>query len=401
LLPLTRKSGALLLTMLLVAVQPLHAQDERLQYPKFLQKAYFGLDIGDIAYAFADRHLPSGFTSAEVRRPGIAPRLTLLGYRFSDNVSARITYMRPVNWLGYHDINGDRADHSVWINVGAATLKVRSKPVKGKLSFYGEGGLGLVTRRGFEINGSTVMKDASYSAPTAGAGVELPLNSKWSFDTNFTYVPGKAGENQPATTFVGTGFVYNVRPLSEERVERGSDYEFRKNLVQAAVISRGIGGYGVNNFVAEGAVPIFWGGEVEVRRGASVNFQRNVFHTRRIFSFDVGASVGAWESSERRQRFATVSVYPLFRFTALRTPIADAYVNYSLAGPTLISKVNLDRENTGRSFTFRDYMGLGFYFGRAKKLNAEWNIGHFSNGNVFPRNAGIKIPLTVYLGYAF
>jgi hypothetical protein len=266
-------------------------------------------------------------------------------------------------------------------------------------SFFGEAGVALVTRRGFPINGTTVVKDASYSAPTVGGGVEVPLNSSWSIDANLTWVPGKNSEAQPATTFLGTGFVYHMKEVPEDRVKEGTKYSFSRNLVQAAVISSSAG-YGVNDFLS-GPVPVFWGGEVEIRRGAAVNFQRNVFHTRRIFSFDVGASVGAWESARNRQRFATVSVYPMFRFTLIRTALADAYVNYSLAGPTLISKVNIDRENTGRSFTFRDYMGAGLFLGRSKKWNAEWNIGHFSNGNVFPQNAGIKIPLTMYFGYAF
>jgi hypothetical protein len=374
--------------------------DNRLQYPKFLRKAYFGLDVGAITYPFTNKQLAPGFTAAEIRKHPVAPRLTLLGYRFTDNLSARITYMRPVNWPSYTNINGDRADHSMWINVGGATLKWRTKAAPRRPSVYGEAGLALVTRRGFPIDGTTVVKDASYSAASVGGGVEVPLNSSWSLDANLTWVQGKASESQPATTFIGTGFVYNMTGVPEARVTQGTEYSFPRNLVQAAVISQAFG-YGVNDALSNSAVPIFWGGNVEVRRGASVNFQRNVFHTRRFFSFDVGTSIGVWESAQNRQRFATASVYPLFRFTLIRTALADAYLNYSLAGPTFISRVNIDQQDTGRSFTFRDYMGAGFYLGKARKWNAEWNIGHFSNGNIFPRNAGIKIPLTVYLGYAF
>jgi hypothetical protein len=115
----------------------------------------------------------------------------------------------------------------------------------------------------------------------------------------------------------------------------------------------------------------------------------------------VGASFGYWESRVARQNFFNLSIYPLLRFTALRTKPLDLYFNYSVAGPTYLSKVIIDGKNTGKKFTFRDYMGMGIYAGKSRHFNAEFNIGHFSNGNVFPSNAGVKIPLSFNLGYAW
>lgn len=396
------RTSCLGIAILLAHAVSLGAQDERTQYPRFLSRAYFGLNVGAIGYRFTNQHLPSTYRAGEVRIPRLAPRLTLLGYRFTDNLSARVTYMRPVNWPSFTNINGDRADHSMWMNVGGLTLKARTTPRKRKPSFYGETGLGLITRKGFDVGGASAVKSASYAGVLLGGGVEVPLNDSWAIDSNVTWAPGKQSLQQPHTLFVGSGFVYQMRRLPQDRVDRNRNggYEFPRNLVQAAFTSNVVG-YGVNRFVSEGAVPVFWGGQVEVRRGYAVNLQRNVFHTRRIFSFDLGTSFGYWESSQLRQRFSTVSVYPLVRFTAIRTPAVDAYLNYSMAGPTFISRTSIDQADTGRNFTFRDYVGIGVYVGREKKWNAEWNIGHFSNGNVFPANAGVKIPLTLYLGYAF
>jgi len=396
------KIGCLAFAILLVRVLLLDAQDDRTQYPRLLSKAYFGLNVGSIGYRFTNQDLASGYRAGEVRVPRLAPRLTLLGYRFTDNLSARITYLRPVNWAAFVNVNGDRSDHSVWMNVGGLTLKARTTPRKGKPSLYGEAGLGLITRKGFEISGSPVVKGVSYAAVLAGGGVEIPVNDRWAIDTNVTWAPGKQSVQQPHTLFVGSGFVYEMRRLPQDRVDRNRSggYAFPKMLVQAA-FTTDAAGFGLNGFVSKGAVPVFWDGDVEVRRGYAVNLQRNVFHTRRIFSFDVGTSLGFWESAQLRQDFTTVSVYPLARLTPIRTAVADVYMNYSMAGPTLISRVNIDQANTGRSFTFRDFAGVGVYAGSTKRWNAELNIGHFSNGNVFPVNPGIKIPLTLYLGYAF
>jgi len=35
------------------------------------------------------------------------------------------------------------------------------------------------------------------------------------------------------------------------------------------------------------------------------------------------------------------------------------YFNYSLAGPTFISKTTIDTNETGKQFTFQDFMGVG------------------------------------------
>jgi hypothetical protein len=106
-------------------------------------------------------------------------------------------------------------------------------------------------------------------------------------------------------------------------------------------------------------------------------------------------------SNVNRNDFLSLSVYPLFRFTPIRTKPADVYVSYSLAGPTFISKFVIDGRETGRNFTLQDFLGFGFYASKDRHFNAEIRIGHYSNGNILPQNPGIKVPLTFNLGYAF
>ena len=390
-----------LFSIFLFSMAVLHAQDKRAQYPALLRKAYFGVNMGYINYPFSNKHLASGYSASAVDVPHLALRITLLGYHFNDNISARITYMRPFNWVEYRNINGDQSMHSVWMNFGGLTVKARTNPAR-KLSLFGEGGLAVVTRNGFEINHVPVVKDVSYATVELNGGVEYHINRKWDLNLSAFYSPERKKASQPQTLFFSGGFTYNMPPLSAEQVKRNSDsrYIFPKNLLQAGYTTNGLG-YGVNHFVAEGAIPIFWGGEAELRRGFSVNYQRNFFHTKKVFSLDIGTSFGYWQSRRLRDEFFTLSIYPLLRFTALRTKPLDLYLNYSVAGPTFISKIGIDGKDTGREFTFRDFMGMGVYAGKSRKLNAEINIGHFSNGNVFPSNAGVKIPLSFNLGMAF
>jgi hypothetical protein len=190
-----------------------------------------------------------------------------------------------------------------------------------------------------------------------------------------------------------------MRPLPPDRVEanRSGGVIFPKQLLQVEYSSGT--GYSVNDFVSK-KVPIFWGGHAKVDFGIAPHYERNVFHTRRLFALDIGASAGFYKTRETDQRFTTLSVYPLFRFTFLRTRPADMYFAYSLAGPTYISKIVLDGLDTGRHFTFQDFMGIGWFIGRERNLNVGVTINHNSNGNIFTQNAGVKIPLTFSVGYA-
>ena len=100
-------------------------------------------------------------------------------------------------------------------------------------------------------------------------------------------------------------------------------------------------------------------------------------------------------------KFFTLSAYPLLRFTLVRTKPADFYICYSLAGPTYISRSIIDSLDTGRHFTFQDFIGMGVFVGEHRNISIGVKINHYSNGNVFTDNAGVKVPLTFGFGYAF
>jgi hypothetical protein len=191
-----------------------------------------------------------------------------------------------------------------------------------------------------------------------------------------------------------------MRALPPETVEanRQSGFAFPHNVIQVEYSSGS--GYAVNDFVS-GRVPIFWRGHAKVDFGVASHYERNVFHTRKVFALDVGVSAGAYKTRQNDDTFHTLSLYPLLRFFLVRARPLDVYFAYSLVGPTYISKTLLDGLDTGRRFTFQDFMGFGVFAGRNRHLNLGVKINHYSNGNIFTQNAGVKIPLTFSLGYAF
>jgi hypothetical protein len=283
---------------------------------------------------------------------------------------------------------------------GGVTM-VWNVPVGDRVSAYGEGGWGVTSRGGFEINGTPALKSAHYAAGLLGAG--LAYHATPSTDVTFgaTYSPGRKSFSQPSTRLFTTGIRYQMRALPAAKVEdtRRAGFAFPANVVRLGYTTN-LFNYGVNNFFSQ-TVPIFWGGNVETRRGFTVDYQRNVFHTKKRFAFDLGASASYWKSNGDDEIFRTLSAYPLFRFFLARTHPADLYFCYSLAGPTYLSRALIDHRETGERFTFQDFMGVGTFFGKTRRMNAEIGIKHYSNGNVFIRNASIKIPLTLTLGLAF
>lgn len=391
----------------------LYAQDERSQIPLVLQRSYFEVNLGYINYPFSAVQLEPGYVLAgAVTVPHLAPRLVLWGYHFNDYLAGQITYMRPVIWVKYRYVKegGDELHtRSVWTNVGGITLK-GILPLGGNFSAYGEGGLGIITRAGFnDENENPIVKDANFATVLFGAGLKYQLNKQWALQLVGNYSPASRKHNQPYTSYVGTGFAYTFAPYTEKQLKRTADagVVHPKQWFQIGFTSNVLG-YGVNDLVSNKYFPIFWGGNAHVKQGLTLNYQRNIFHSAKLFALDWGVNASYWKTTGMNhgidyggQDFFTLSLFPVFRLNYLHTKDFDAYFYYTVAAPTFISAKIIDGFDTGEHFTFMDNMGTGIFFGENRNMNVELKIGHYSNGNIFPKNDAVKIPLSLNLGYAF
>jgi opacity protein-like surface antigen len=390
---------ALCAVSLLAIASPAVAQDDRRDYPFLLSRGSVEVNAGHINYPFSGALLEPGHRVEAVEVPHFAGRLSL-GFRLHEQLSLQVTYVRPIWWVEYRNLDGDASRHSVWMNISGAMLRLR-QPITDRISLYGEGGLGIVTRKGIQARNAVVVRDALLTTPLVGAGIHYRLNGNWGVQLSAVYSTVQFTPPQPATIFSSMGITYQVDSgASRPPVVRGPEEEkvpiFPQHLIQLGYTTNALG-YGFNSAVS----PIFFQGEVDVRDGVSLHYQQNVFHTRKLFSIDWGMSASYKTSRFRNEPFLALSIFPLFRYTFLRTDSADFYGAYSLAGPTFISRPVLDGQVTGRRFTFQDLMAVGLYAGRNRHLNMEFRVGHYSNGNLIPQNPGIKVPLTFSLGYAF
>ncbi|NQV02225.1 MAG: acyloxyacyl hydrolase [Bacteroidia bacterium] len=388
----------------LASVFTVTGQDERSQFPSVLRNSYFEINVGYINYPFGQGSMEPGNTMKSVRVPHAAVRLVIFGHEFNKYLSTQITYMRPVSWVTYDYIDDKtpvQYNASVWMNVAGLSLKPQL-PINDRFSIYGEAGICIVTRNGIydTYTFQPILKDANYIAFLFGGGVKYHHRKKWGFMLSAAYTPANKASKQPNTIFYSAGFSYKLLPLSEKRLEKSAKtgYLHPKQMIQFG-FSTNVFGYGVNNFLSK--IYLFWGGYAEVRYGLSISYQRNIYNGIKVFSLDWGVSFCYWQNNLDKEHFYTISIFPVLRFTVLRTKFLDMYFFYSVAGPTYISKKIIDGHNTGENFTFQDNMGVGIFFKEKRDLNFEIKIGHYSNGNIFPNNTGVKIPLTFSLGLPF
>jgi hypothetical protein len=374
--------------------------DSRAQYPRFLSDSFVGVDVGSINYPFSSRQLEPGFTAQSIDVPHAAARVVLYGHRFNKFFSAQLDYTRPVKWVNYRNLNGTDESHTVWMAVGDALFRAQA-PISSRFAVYGEGGLGVVNRIGFEIGNATAVSHANFATPVYGAGVEYHVNPRWDLVAGATYVPEHEEKKQPGIGVGTMGFRYNLRPLTPERIEetRHAGNIFPANLVQVAFTTNVVG-YGANDAVSS-KVPVFWGGNVRVARGVTLRYQRNLFHTASQFSIDVGVSASLLKTNDVGENFAALSVYPVLRWTFLRRQAADVFFSYTLAGPSYLTKQLIDGQDTGNNFTFQDIMGFGMFVSRKRNVFVQLDISHYSNGNLFSKNPGVRIPTTIAIGRAF
>jgi hypothetical protein len=394
-------TGMLILCLATCAsAQDQASDDTRTQYPAFMRDSYVSLRMGYIGYLFTATQLEPGFQAESIERPRPAVRLDFFGHRFTKNLSAQVTYMRPGQFVEYNNVNGKNGNHPV-SNAYAGLTLGWDMALTDKLSAYVEGGYGITSRSGIVIDGKTALQPAHYGSALVGGGLTYPLTPTIDFMLGATYSPGRQSYNQPSTRMYTAGLRYNMRELPAATVVENRDAGnlFPANIVRAG-FSTNLLGYGVNDVFSKWVV-IFWGGHVDTKQGLSLEYERNMFHTKKLFAFDLGVSASMWESNDKGERFHTLSAYPLVRFFLLRNDAADAYFAYSIAGPTYVSQYQIDGLNTGANFTFQDMMGVGAFLGKARRVNAEISIKHFSNGNLATANAGIKVPLTFKVGLVF
>lgn len=383
--------------------------NQKTKFTNFLANSYYSVNFGGIFYPFTNDNLIEGYRTETFSKNWFSGRF-MLGHKINDNLSAQFGTMRPAAWFKYDNVNNIGYDRSVWINAWFLSLK-RDFNLSNKTSFYAEAGIANLTRFGFSINDKVIFNDAHYASLIYGLGLQYKLTNKWRLSANGTFLPKSEKQNQPSISQFSLGFEYHLQQVDDKTAVNyaNNDYFFPDNIIQFSYGTGSIG-FGVNQFFGMSmkvgnfesfGIPVFWVGEIKAQHAVSLTYQRLIYRSEKIFSLDWGVSATYFQSTRGKTDVFAFSIFPVLRFYLLRKKEYDFYTNYSIIGPTYISKSDIDNTQTGPKATYQDTMGFGVFFGKNRKYNFELRIMHYSNGNIFTKNDGVAIPIQFTFGKTF
>lgn len=377
-----------------------YAPDDRAQLPAALDNSYFGMGAGYTNIPFSNKNLINGFQATSFTNPTFGLNI-FIGHYVNPYLATEISLMRPIKWAYANGIAIPGDKHSVWISLFGISLRP-TLPITPRFSAYGLAGVGIISRHGFNIGASNTNAIPSEDIATllTGGGVTYALTPAWHLNVGLEYALARPEEHQPHMLYAYGGFYYLFHKLNLPDYY-SDNYIFHKNLIRFGTFSTDYFNPNVAKYFTVGYLPIFWTGDLKIKNGDSIMYEKNVFHTHKYFSLDVGASASTYSSQINNTSFQAFSVFPEIRVWLMRSHLMDFYFMYSVAGPSYLTRSNIDGINLGGRFTFQDLLGFGLFIGKDKHLNINAEIGHYSNGNLLPNNPGAQVPLMFSLGYAF
>jgi hypothetical protein len=154
------------------------------------------------------------------------------------------------------------------------------------------------------------------------------------------------------------------------------------------------------DYVYRPGVPLMWNARLKVDRSVIVGYEHPFYAYKRHIELYSGVSCGYMETLQRYQdSLFVVSAYVLARLYVIRSDIFSGYFIYSPAGPSLLSKPKFSTTAFSNNFVFQNQFGIGASFGKNADTEFFLKLYHYSNGDIFPVNGGIDIPIV--LGISF
>ncbi|OGT25065.1 MAG: hypothetical protein A3I77_05695 [Gammaproteobacteria bacterium RIFCSPLOWO2_02_FULL_42_14] len=375
----------------------LFVPDDRSQLPAVLNNSYLGVAAGYIRTPFSNADMLNGFQANSFNTESYAPMI-FIGHYYNPYLATEINMIGRLNVFAHLPSGGKKIIH---MSIFSALLRP-TLPVTRRFSLHGLLGFGTISRSGFSVNNATAVSTKNLISLITGGGISYAVLPYLNLTAGLMYAPPGA-DQQPSTTYIYAGFYFLLHRLHLPAYY-SDHFIFHRHLIQFGAFTDVIfNPRDVNQYFSstDSDFPIFWSGSVALRNGAWIRYEKNIFHTHKFFSLDWGASVSTYYSKVDDTSIQAFSLYPVMRLWFLHFPKADFYFSYSAAGLTYLTRRFLDGRDLGSQFIFQDLMGIGGFFGEKKHFNVSIGIGHYSNGNLFPRNPGIDVPLTLTAGYAF
>ncbi len=378
-----------------------------MKMPRFFNHSWLGLNIGVKNTDFTAADFQSGFDFSTKDDTLVAMAVNI-GHYITPNWAWSLSLMRGVHSNKFSDPDPEAvAGMDISSETGSVSETLLALSILPMLHLpndvdvYAQAGVGMISRDGFSLQGIPVVSDANIVTGVLGAGVIYGLHYDWQLVFSALYALPVDSEQQPGIFYAAIGMNY-LLVEDKKTVPQKSDAIFPLNFIEISYVNDDwfyidAAPY----FTPPTGIPIFFDGSIKVAQGLELIYERNFFHTARYFSLEWGAAIAAWQTCDLQQDFYTVSIFPELKWWLWRSPRADFYFSYSLAGPSYISNRYLDDQDAGSHFTFQDFLGFGAFLGQDKQISVSLKIVHYSNGNLLPNNPGVDVPVMLGIALRF
>jgi hypothetical protein len=140
--------------------------------------------------------------------------------------------------------------------------------------------------------------------------------------------------------------------------------------------------------------PLMWNARLKVDRSLIIGYEKAVYTPNQYFSLYTGVSSGLMKTIHPvMDDVYVLSGYLLARFYFYNTSSFKTYILYSPAGPSMLSKSQFATTGFSNLFVFQNQFGIGWELDKSAKIGCFLKMYHYSNGDLFPVNGGIDIPL--------
>lgn len=105
-------------------------------------------------------------------------------------------------------------------------------------------------------------------------------------------------------------------------------------------------------------------------------------------------------STGTANHLSVVTLAPVLRVDLIHEDYIAFYLIGSI-GPAVMSDTQLGNRNLGINFTFQDRIGVGFIFGKSRRVFVDAQLLHYSNASLSSHNMGVTVPVLITLGAKF
>jgi hypothetical protein len=145
--------------------------------------------------------------------------------------------------------------------------------------------------------------------------------------------------------------------------------------------------------------PLMWDAKLKVDRAIMLSYERDLYHFGRYLELYSGISGGFLESfGEKEDSIQTFGGYLMARLYFVKVRNFQMFFMWSPAGPSFLTKREFATTEFSNLFVFQDQFGIGIRVKGKREYDFFVKLYHFSNGDIFPINGGIDIPLLIGFG---